>query len=243
MRLPRLKPLGYVVLLALLSVVLYPVMRLVNRNWVERTIFDLTHHDPYVGQRTQVRELLEGFPTVAPKDLPAAFRASSGMNRRAFKDLYHGRHFFKVSKKDLYRRIAGNNRLMSVVSADNGYRREWIWSDKEFYVYIDRKVLYLLLDIQDALTAAGLDRDALRIISGHRTPGHNNSVGGKSESRHLSGDALDIMIGDLNRDGAADRNDKKLLIPILNRQVGNRGGLGVYRMSVHIDVRGHRARW
>ena len=51
------------------------------------------------------------------------------------------------------------------------------------------------------------------------------------------------MIGDLNRDGAADRNDKKLLIPILNRQVGNRGGLGVYRMSVHIDVRGHRARW
>ncbi|MFM8348721.1 MAG: D-Ala-D-Ala carboxypeptidase family metallohydrolase [Bacteroidota bacterium] len=243
MRIPRLKPLGYVVVLTFLGGLLWLIAGLVDRTRMEAILYDLTHSNPYVDQRSQVRAILEGFERVSPEDLPKAFRSRTGMNKRAFKDLYHGREFFVVKKQDLYRKIAGHNRLMAMVSADNGYRRHSLWSGQAFYVYIDRKVIYLLLDIQEAVSKSGLDRDGIRVISGHRTPGHNSSVGGKKESRHLLGDALDLMIGDVNGDGQADRTDKKLLIPILNRLVGSNGGLGIYARSVHIDVRGKRARW
>ena len=243
MRIPRLKPLGYVVALAVLSVPVYLVAGLFDRTAIERRLFDLTEKNPYVSRRIQVKAIFDRFGRIPARDLPKEFRARTGLNKKVTTELFNGREFFIVRKRDLYRKIAGNNRLMSVISADNGYRRHSMWSDEPFYVYIDRKVLYLLLDIQDELEQAGLDRDGIRIISGHRTPGHNSNVGGKKESRHLTGDALDLMIGDINRDGKEDRQDKKIIIPILNRLVGKNGGLGVYARSVHIDVRGYRARW
>jgi hypothetical protein len=34
-----------------------------------------------------------------------------------------------------------------------------------------------------------------------------------------------------------------LLIPVLEKVIGNRGGIGIYTMSAHIDLRGRRVRW
>ena len=243
MRKPRLKPLGYVVVLTLLALPGWLVFNLLDKSRLERMYFDLTNENPYVTRRLQVKAIFDQFSRISARDLPAEFRARTGLKKQILSELFRGKEFYVVKKRDLYRKIAGNNRLMSMVSADNGYKQYSLWSEQSFYVYLDRRVIYLFLDIQDALEQSGHDRDALQIISGYRTPGHNRNVGGKKESRHLAGDALDIMIGDLNRDGRADRADKKLLIPILNRLVGRTGGLGVYGRSVHIDVRGYRARW
>lgn len=165
------------------------------------------------------------------------------MNRRTEREKIRRQKFYVVTKKDLYRKIAGNNRLMSIVSADNLYGRFSVFSDEKFYFHINPSILYRFLETQNELEKAGYNRDGIKIISGHRTPGHNRNVGGKSESRHMMGDAIDIKIDDLNGDGVATKEDKKLLIPILRKVIGNSGGLGIYAMSVHIDARGFRARW
>lgn len=241
----RLKPLSWILLsLAAVSIVYFLVARFWPKtNVLERVYYDWTHSNPYVKNRGQLREFLNNLERVSYEQIPDDFRRRTGMNRRAERERIKRQRFYAVTKKDLYKKIAGSNRLMSIVSGDNQYGRHSIFSDEKFYFHINPSILYRFIEVQNELEKAGHDRDGIRIISGHRTPGHNRNVGGKSESRHMMGDALDIKIGDIDGDGMATREDKKLLLPILRRVIGNSGGLGVYAMSVHIDARGFRARW
>lgn len=106
----------------------------------------------------------------------------------------------------------------------------------------------------------------MRIISGFRTPQHNRRIGSGAFSRHVYGDAIDFVIdltgdarmGDLTGSGAVGREEGLLLVAILERLMANGripvGGIGVYTfgrgvsqnghaVTVHVDLRGHRARW
>lgn len=106
----------------------------------------------------------------------------------------------------------------------------------------------------------------MRIISGFRTPLHNRRIGSGAFSRHVYGDAIDIVIDltgdarmdDLTGSGSAGREEGLLLVAIMERLMANGrmsvGGLGVYTfargvsqnghaVTVHVDLRGHRARW
>ncbi|MEL6669954.1 MAG: hypothetical protein AAFP08_13345, partial [Bacteroidota bacterium] len=77
-------------------------------------------------------------------------------------------------------------------------------------------------------------------------PKENASAGGASLSRHILGQAIDMLIGDINRDGRYTDIDKQIVLDIANQDIiGDRGGIGRYpgTRTVHIDVRGYRARW
>ena len=55
-----------------------------------------------------------------------------------------------------------------------------------------------------------------------------------------------LSIGDINRDRKADIHDKNIVRNILDSSViANKGGVGFYpgTMVLHMDVRGHGARW
>lgn len=66
-----------------------------------------------------------------------------------------------------------------------------------------------------------------------RTKRHNQNVGGASNSRHLFGDALDIWLPNMSPVYIYQKLDSK----------HSNGGLGLYKTHVHIDFRGHKARW
>jgi hypothetical protein len=134
------------------------------------------------------------------------------------------------------------------------------------------KVLVLrmpLLDklelIGDALQLRGLP-GLLRIMSGFRTPQYNaQGVGPKGgrarESRHMYGDAADVIVDangdgvmdDLNHDGRVTIRDARVLLAVVEGVETEHpdlvGGLSAYRANsahgpfVHVDVRGVRARW
>lgn len=94
----------------------------------------------------------------------------------------------------------------------------------------------------------------LHVASGFRSPAHNGALSGTAQdSRHMYGDAADIAI-DANSDGKLTEIDARLVAAaaeVVERKYPDLvGGIGLYITTegagwpyVHIDTRGHRARW
>jgi uncharacterized protein YcbK (DUF882 family) len=95
----------------------------------------------------------------------------------------------------------------------------------------------LLAENLEVLRAA-LGGAPIRITSGYRTPDYNRRVGGVKKSQHLIGKAADIVVANVDP-------------PFVYRQAQRlikagemmKGGLGLYRTFVHVDIRGRNARW
>lgn len=86
--------------------------------------------------------------------------------------------------------------------------------------------------------------EALRVLAGvpivvhagYRCPGHNQAVGGVPNSEHTRGLAADIHIPGLSLQEMYDLASE---VPQFTQ-----GGIGAYDTNfLHVDVRGHRARW
>ncbi len=99
-------------------------------------------------------------------------------------------------------------------------------------------------------------RPSFYVVSGKRHQWHNDLLvafgGAASNSRHLKGEAIDIIVLDVNRDGTANSKDVDIIYTILNEKIiKNKGGIGTYKKDVtlfgkqmiHFDCRGHKARW
>lgn len=133
------------------------------------------------------------------------------------------------------------------------------------------KVLVLELSLVDKLELiadrlAQLGRpDAVRVMSGFRTPQYNAQGVGRGgrarDSRHMYGDAADIYVDadgngrmdDLDRDGRVTIKDARWLAKVAE-EVGVlypelAGGIGVYKANavhgpfVHVDLRGTLVKW
>ena len=122
------------------------------------------------------------------------------------------------------------------------------------------KLEYLLYEINQK----GFNVDTFHMISGYRTPYYNKYLGNSDLSRHVFGDAADIIIDvypkdgymdDLNSDGQINYKDADILYDLVERSYKRSeyeeyvGGLGLYKRTskhspfIHIDTRGYKARW
>jgi peptidase M15-like protein len=132
------------------------------------------------------------------------------------------------------------------------------------YAVIQTSLLVKLEGLVDVLKQRGLPGDAMKIMSGFRTPDYNRSIGNETTySQHLAGDAADIFLDrnhdgrmdDLNHDGRVNRRDARLLLDIVDAMDGSPeygalvGGASAYRANashgpfLHLDARGYPARW
>lgn len=78
----------------------------------------------------------------------------------------------------------------------------------------------------------------ININSAYRTPKHNKSIGGKSNSQHLYAKAADIRIR-----GMTPAEVKKRILELIKKKKMKQGGIGLYNTFVHYDIRGTAARW
>ncbi len=116
--------------------------------------------------------------------------------------------------------------------------------------------------LREELAAQGIPPGALRLLSLFRAPRYNRRIGSGSYSRHIYGDALDFIIDadgdgdmdDLTGDGRVDRREAFWLIALVEDLQADGeipiGGIGAYTFAagdfsctMHLDLRGHRARW
>jgi Peptidase M15 len=138
-------------------------------------------------------------------------------------------------------------------------------SDFPKYVVLDERLPRKLEALLDAIQAAGTPAATLTVMSGYRTPAYNRSIGNETAfSRHLWGAAADVFVDeapsdgrmdDLDANGVVDTRDSEHLFALadaLDRDPPEDwfiGGAGYYAATVahgpfvHVDVRGHAARW
>ena len=132
------------------------------------------------------------------------------------------------------------------------------------YLVLRERLLLKLEMLLEEVRSAGMPATTFRVMSGYRTPFYNRSIGNETRySRHVYGDAADIYVDDdgngvmddLNADGKTTLDDARVLggmIESLSEKSWYQpfeGGLGLYKGNrahgpfVHVDVRGHAARW
>ncbi len=133
------------------------------------------------------------------------------------------------------------------------------------YVVLQPRLLDKLELTIEELRREGHPVKGLFVMSGFRTPEYNEQgvgAGGRSAvSRHQYGDAADVYpddhgkgrMDDLNGDGRVDLSDARILAnaadAVEKQHPELAGGIGIYPATgahgpfVHIDARGHRARW
>jgi uncharacterized protein YcbK (DUF882 family) len=109
-------------------------------------------------------------------------------------------------------------------------------------------------DLKSTLVKDGF-QDQLLVISSKRENWHNQLLirfGASSNSRHLIGDAIDILVLDVNDDGQMDDKDVDIVYQILDKKIlKGKGGLGTYkteawiwnRQMIHMDCRQGSNRW
>jgi Bacterial protein of unknown function (DUF882) len=192
--------------------------------------------------RKGIDSVLAQFKQVKFSQLDSSYRAFSDPKQ------LRSRTYYLVQGEQVFIPVVGKYRINQFIVRDHYYHNNMkdICGDKIQYWLVDKKMLYMMLDLIQALDKKGYDKYAFSINTSHRHPNYNeNKAKGAKFSQHIFGRACDISIKDINKDHIADQRDKKIVLALLEKIVGNKGGLGKYpeTMAVHFDCRGFRARW
>ncbi len=122
---------------------------------------------------------------------------------------------------------------------------------------VNPKVMEYNQQLKKELKAQGYSANYY-VTSGKRWKWHNDLLvyfgsGAVKKSQHLHGNAIDIMVLDINKDGKSNTEDVDIVYHILDTKIiKDKGGIGTYykksnnffdRQMVHFDCRGRRARW
>jgi len=230
-------------LLLLLSVFLTANWR--TMDFVHEKNYDLFNINEPVESSADLKRLLNHLPQVSYEDLADEYKKFSKSNRKKYKAMLQGEKYYKVHRHDLNKYIVGDFRMKEFMPKDKYYKK-CIKDDDFVYWLMDEKLLTALLNLQQELEEGGYDKCGFTISNAHRHPRENERIGGAKMSRHMKGQAIDLSIGDINGDGKYTKKDKDIVLKICDEKViANNGGIGRYpgTRTVHIDVRGKRARW
>lgn len=219
--------------------------------WKSRMIFntfyfDLTNNNSHVKNANDMRKVLSKFEKTSFLNLDKAYRIDTDSESPKFVADLKGRSYYTINSSELYRFIVGNVRIYELLPKDKYFKEAVVGARDKVYWLVDVKVLEKLLLLQNTLFDSGYDGYAFQIRNGYRHPAYNRKVGGASQSRHIRGEAIDFKVQDVNIDGSVSKADKKIVLDLLEQKIiVNEGGIGRYpnTMSIHIDTRGHRARW
>lgn len=172
----------------------------------------------------------------------------AGYNDYSKSELMKGRIFYKIKGADTLIPLVGRYRTGQFLPLDKVFYKNISPDDARYFQYLclDKKIIYRFLDLILTLRKNGYTDD-FEIKDGYRYPSFNKRTGGATFSQHIYGLAIDIYIGDVDKDGIfTEKKDKKIVYDYLDKNIiKNTGGLGRYPGGnvVHFDIRGHRARW
>ena len=206
----------------------------------------ITQENKSIDQKEDLDNLLSSFTQIEYKELPEEYKSYTKTNNTKYKNLLENKSYYRINRKDLYQNVVGPIKVKVLVSRDKYYKASIKDGSHDYMWLISKDLLYKLFDLRVALEENGYNPNGFTITNGHRHPKHNEDVGGASKSRHIQGEAIDLHIGDINKSGSYEKEDKEIVLKLLeDKIIKSDGGIGRYpgTRAVHFDVRGYRARW
>lgn len=130
-----------------------------------------------------------------------------------------------------------------------------IWLYTNSLIGVNKKSKEYLAELEEIIIKEKYSPNYF-VISGRRWKVDNyilSKFGGAAKnSVHKKGQAIDIIILDINKDGISNYKDVDIVYKILDKKIiKNKGGLGSYKnesgffnkQMIHFDSRGKKARW
>lgn len=216
------------------------------RDFTYLICYDFFYENPTLESKEDIDNILKSLKLVPLNDLDNDYKTISKIADPAYSKMHKGAMFYMLAASDVYQYIAGDIRIRNLLSRDEFYAASIMDRSKPIYWRIDKKILYKIIELREILAKNGYAKKGFEIRHGYRTPKHNELVGGASKSRHIVGEAVDMVILDVNKDGKYSDEDKQVILDLLEQRIiKNQGGIGKYpgTRTVHMDVRGYRARW
>ncbi|MBI3136235.1 MAG: hypothetical protein HYZ14_16290 [Bacteroidetes bacterium] len=208
--------------------------------------FDRETGQQPVLSREKIDEIIDSYETISYHELDDYYKNYSDPEVK-FRQKLEDTEYRIIQGTEVYRYVVGKTRIRSFLCTDEYYiaNEENPEANKTQYWLVDKKLLYMILDFMEALEEKNFNPYGFYVRESHRHPRYNWARGGASQSQHIYGKAADLVIEDINFDGETDQQDKEICLEILDELVGDKGGMGLYTgtMVIHIDTRGHRARW
>jgi hypothetical protein len=196
-----------------------------------------------------IDSVLDRFEKVPYEKLDTAYLKFSGYDKEMYKEGIRGKIFYRITWEESLKNLVGKFTVNDFLPKDRNWSGSKTSSEtvRTQYICINKEVLHRFLDLINRLGEMGYDKYAFRIKDGFRYPNFNNRTGGARLSQHIYGRAIDLSIGDIDRDGKYNEaTDKKIVLSLLeNDIIKNSGGVGCYpgTNAVHFDTRGYKARW
>lgn len=216
------------------------------RDYAFQLMYDLQEENLEVETQAKVDEMLAKYSRKPLKELETGFTDKTKSNQSEYKGMLKGAKYYQIPQRDIYKKIAGETRIKDLISRDEFYIKSLFNRTKTINWLIDKQILYKIIELRAELKNSNYNKNGFLITYGHRNPKHNEDINGASKSRHIKGEAVDMIIGDINNDGKYTLVDKEIVIDLLETKViKNKGGIGKYPGTkiIHMDVRGYSARW
>ena len=206
---------------------------------------EISKEYPQVNSKEQIDAVLSSFTPVDYDSIDDWYIELSGYTNY-YRNTIRTKKILKIYKKDIEKNLVSDIPISNFLSKGDDYKLLINNLIPYTYLIIDKRILYKTLDLQQSLEKKGYKPKAFFLRDGHRNPSWNEKRGGAKNSRHIYGEAVDIIVGDIDGNGKMEKKDKEIIIQILEEEIiKNEGGIGKYPESkvVHYDIRGYRSRW
>lgn len=237
----------FVILIFSVSVVLFGINLIsdIREKYLEIK-FDLISNNPRIESQEEVERVLNSYRILDYREIEEGYKEWTKSDEPKYKNILRNSKYRVIRQNDFFRKIVGDFRVKDFICRDSIYRKCLFDKRKDYYWLIDEKLAIAVFKLQRSLKEKGYNPDGFWIRYGHRHPKKNEEVEGAGSSKHIKGEAIDMVIGDINRDGKYTEKDKEIVLEISEKEIiGNKGGIGRYpgTRTIHIDTRGKRARW
>lgn len=200
---------------------------------------------PEISTYAQIDSVYNSFQKISFSELPEKYRQVTGLTDN-YQLKYAKREFLIIKCNDLDKNLVAGFPVSSFLPEFNPICPPVFSSGRNtFFLLVNKNLLYKILDLNKALKNSGYNPNGFTVRESFRPPVLNEAVGGATGSQHLYGNAADLIVEDADNNGTVDINDKQILLNLLEKIIGNSGGIGRYpgTKTIHIDVRGFCARW
>lgn len=192
----------------------------------------------------EINNVLASFKTVNYYQLDKEYIKKANL----YAGFYHSQVYYVIKGEDIFKYLVGKFRVMDFLPRDEYFMKNVndLSANHKQYLLLNKNLLYKFLDLMNTLEKRNFQKDAFSINHAFRYPSYNDKIGGAKGSLHTYGMAIDIKIADIDKDGKIEKEDKKIVLDILDKEIiGQYGGIGRYPWSqtIHFDVRGWYARW